>query len=58
MDLMQARELVARYDGVEKTRVLAQDYADKAVDAIKDFPESEAKAGLVEMCHKTMNRRK
>ncbi|KAI9676851.1 MAG: coq1 putative hexaprenyl diphosphate synthase [Caeruleum heppii] len=57
-DVDRARQLVNRSAGVEKTRALAQQYADKAVEAIKDFPESEAKAGLVEMCVKTMKRRK
>lgn len=55
---LQARELVARSDGLEQTRALAQDYADKAVAAISGFPECEAKDGLVEMCTKTMKRRK
>ncbi|KZF21792.1 putative hexaprenyl pyrophosphate synthetase Coq1 [Xylona heveae TC161] len=57
-DVLRARELVARSDGVEQTRALAQDYADKAVAAISPFPESEAKDGLIEICVKTMNRRK
>lgn len=47
-----------RSDGVERTRVLAQEYADKAADAISDFPDGEAKSGLIEMCEKTMRRRK
>lgn len=58
MIIFQARELVAKSDGVEQTRALAQEYADQAVAAIKDFPPSEAKDGLVEMCEKTMKRRK
>ena len=54
----QARELVSRSDGLEQTRALAQDYADKATSAISGFPASEAKDGLMEMCVKTMKRRK
>lgn len=50
--------MVYRSDGVEQTRALAQEYADKAVAAIHDFPDSEAKAGLIEMAEKTMRRRK
>lgn len=50
--------MVYRSDGVEQTRALAQEYADKAMAAIGDFPDSEAKAGLLEMCEKTMKRRK
>ncbi|KAI9837811.1 MAG: hypothetical protein M1819_006745 [Sarea resinae] len=57
-DVKRARELVLRSDGLEQTRALAQEYADKAMEAIAFFPESEAKAGLMEMCVKTMQRRK
>ena len=57
-DVQMARDLVLSSDGLEQTRALAQGYADKAVDAIKSFPECEAKDGLVEMCVKTMKRRK
>lgn len=57
-DVAMARDLVLRSDGLAQTRALAQDYADKATDAIRDFPDSEAKDGLVEMCVKTMKRRK
>ena len=57
-DVQMARDLVLRSDGLEQTRALAQGYADKAVDAIRAFPECEAKDGLVEMCVKTMKRRK
>lgn len=45
-------------DGLEQTRALAQDYVDRAIAAIDHFPESEAKAGLVEMAFKTLKRRK
>lgn len=57
-DVQMARDLVSRSDGLAQTRALAQDYADKASDAIRDFPDSEAKEGLMEMCVKTMKRRK
>ncbi|KAE8395347.1 terpenoid synthase [Aspergillus alliaceus] len=57
-DVHRARELVYQSNGVEKTRLLAQEYADKAKAAIGDFPDSEAKDGLMQMCEKTMNRRK
>ncbi|MCJ1436434.1 hypothetical protein MMC27_005813 [Xylographa pallens] len=56
--LLQARELVSRSSGLEQTRALAQEYADKASNALNSFPASEAKDGLVEMCTKTMKRRK
>ena len=57
-DVQMARELVTRSDGLEQTRALAQDYADKAADAIAMFPDSEAKEGLLEMCVKATKRRK
>jgi hexaprenyl-diphosphate synthase len=55
---MQARELVARSNGLEQTRALAQDYVDKAVSAISGFPESEAKDALVSMCTRVLERKK
>lgn len=55
---MQARELVLQSDGIEQTRALARDYSEKAIAAIADFPDSEAKAGLVEMAEKTLKRTK
>lgn len=57
-DVQMARDIVAQSDGLEQTRVLAQEYADKAVDAVSNFPQSEAKDGLLEMCVKTMKRNK
>ena len=55
---MQAREIVGQSDGLEQTRALAQEYADKAISAISAFPAGEAKDGLEEMCVKVMKRRK
>jgi hexaprenyl-diphosphate synthase len=49
---------VLQSDGLEQTRALAQDYADKAIAAINDFTSSEAKDGLIEMAVKTLKRRK
>ena len=57
-DVQVARETVLRSDGLAQTRALAQDYVDKAKDSIRDFPESEAKDGLLEMCDKSIKRRK
>jgi len=57
-DVQTARELVARSDGLKQTRALAQEYADKAAEAVSKFPDSEAKDGLLEMCVKTMKRKK
>ncbi|KAK3191925.1 coq1 putative hexaprenyl diphosphate synthase [Lecanicillium sp. MT-2017a] len=57
-DVQRARELVLQSDGIEQTRALARDYSEKAIAAIADFPDSEAKAGLVEMAEKTLKRTK
>ncbi|CAK4031722.1 hexaprenyl pyrophosphate synthase, mitochondrial [Lecanosticta acicola] len=48
-DVQKARNLVIESDGIEQTRALAQDYVDTAARAISDFPESEAKVGLIDM---------
>ena len=57
-DVQMAKELVAKSRGLEQTRALAQGYADKAASAIANFPDSEAKEGLLEMCEKAMTRKK
>ncbi|KAK4161906.1 mitochondrial putative hexaprenyl pyrophosphate synthase [Cladorrhinum sp. PSN259] len=57
-DVARARDLVMQSDGIEQTRALAEDYAQKAIDAISAFPDSEAKDGLIEMAVKTIKRRK
>lgn len=57
-DVEIARDLVIKSNGLEQTRALAQDYADKAAAAVSNFPDSEAKEGLLEMCVKTMKRKK
>lgn len=56
--LIQAREIVLRSEGLQQTRALAQSYVDQACTAIRNFPDSEAKDGLIEMCNKVMERRK
>ncbi|KAL3952059.1 hypothetical protein ACCO45_013776 [Purpureocillium lilacinum] len=57
-DVEKARELVLQSDGIEQTRALAHDYSDRAIAAIADFPDSEAKDGLIEMAQKTIKRQK
>ncbi|EXJ80663.1 hexaprenyl pyrophosphate synthase, mitochondrial [Capronia epimyces CBS 606.96] len=57
-DVQRARDIVAQSDGLEETRALAQEYADKAISSISFFPNGEAKDGLEEMCVKVMKRRK
>ncbi|TDZ13956.1 putative hexaprenyl pyrophosphate synthase [Colletotrichum sidae] len=57
-DVTRARELVLQSDGIEQTRALAQDYCEQAIAALNEFPDSEAKDGLVEMAVKTLKRQK
>ncbi|KAB5542455.1 isoprenoid synthase domain-containing protein [Coniochaeta sp. 2T2.1] len=57
-DVERARDMVLRSDGIEQTRALAEDYAEKAIAAIAPFPDSEAKEGLIEMAVKTIQRNK
>lgn len=57
-DVARARELVLQSDGLEQTRALAEEYANRAISSISAFPDSEAKEGLVEMAIKTLKRRK
>jgi len=57
-DVEKAREMVLQSDGVEQTRALAQEYSEKAMAAIADFPDSEAKDGLMEMAEQTIKRQK
>ncbi|KAK1783265.1 isoprenoid synthase domain-containing protein [Copromyces sp. CBS 386.78] len=57
-DAARARELVLQSSGIEQTRALAQDYAEKAIEAISGFPDSEAKDGLIDMAVKTIKRNK
>ena len=56
--ILQARDIVLASNGLEQTRALAQDYVNKAIEAISFFPDSEAKTGLEKMCAKVMTRRK
>jgi hexaprenyl-diphosphate synthase len=58
LTISQARELVVASDGIEQTRAFAQEYVDRAAQALEIFPESDAKNGLLEMCTKVMQRRK
>ncbi|CAG8975057.1 hypothetical protein HYALB_00009919 [Hymenoscyphus albidus] len=56
-DVARARELVLQSNGIEQTRALAEEYANRAIASIEAFPESEAKDGLIEMAIKTLKRR-
>ncbi|CCU74835.1 unnamed protein product [Blumeria hordei] len=56
-DVSRARHLVLQSDGISRTRALAEQYAQQAVESIKLFPNSEAKDGLEEMAVKAIKRR-
>lgn len=57
-DAARARELVLQSDGIEQTRLLAQEYSDKAIAALDNFPDCEAKDGLIDMAIKALKRQK
>ncbi|KAI1464880.1 terpenoid synthase [Daldinia caldariorum] len=57
-DVQRARELVYQSDGIEQTRALAEDYSQQAIAALNNFPDSEAKDGLIEMAMNTLKRQK
>ncbi|KAK3313269.1 isoprenoid synthase domain-containing protein [Apodospora peruviana] len=57
-DVARARDLVMQSQGIEQTRALAEDYVAQAIEAIRPFPDSDAKDGLIEMAVKTLKRQK
>ncbi|KAI9653279.1 MAG: coq1 putative hexaprenyl diphosphate synthase [Alyxoria varia] len=57
-DVERAREMVARSDGVEQTRALAGEFVENALDALKGWPEGEAKGALRGMGRTVLERRK
>ncbi|KKA26999.1 hypothetical protein TD95_000540 [Thielaviopsis punctulata] len=56
-DVALARKLVLESDGIEQTRALAQSYHDKAVAALTEFPDSDAKDGLISTAAKVLKRK-
>jgi hexaprenyl-diphosphate synthase len=53
----QARELVRKSSGVERTRDLAQQYADQARLVLQPLPESDAKAALEVLAERVVRRK-
>ncbi|KDQ15550.1 hypothetical protein BOTBODRAFT_108396 [Botryobasidium botryosum FD-172 SS1] len=45
-DVEQARDLVLRSSALDRTRQLAKQYADKALEVLEHIPESDAREGL------------
>lgn len=52
----QARDLVRRSSGVERTRDLARAHADKARDVVRLLPESEARHALEVLTERVVKR--
>ena len=53
---IQARDLVRRSSGVERTRELACTYADKALETLQHLPESEARGALEVLTERVVKR--
>ena len=53
---IQARGLVRRSSGVERTRELARAYADKALETLQHLPESEARGALEGLTERVVKR--
>merc|ERR1719221_236612 len=55
-DVQSACEMVLRSDGLQRTKGLASFHAQAAVDAVCSFPASEARDGLIRLCHVVLSR--
>lgn len=55
-DVNTACEIVLRSQGLQKTKELASFHAQAAVDAVCSFPASEARDGLIRLCHVVLSR--
>lgn len=55
-DVQRACELVLDSQGLQRTKDLATFHAQAAVDAMCSFPESEARQGLIRLCHVVLSR--
>lgn len=55
---IQARHLIARSSGAERTLELARKHSDLARKALEGLPESEARTALDEMARDTLTRKK
>ena len=54
--ILQARDLVRRSSGVERTRDLARTHADKAREVLSLLPDSEAKSALEVLTERVVKR--
>jgi len=55
-DVQRACDLVHASDGLPRTKALAMFHAQAAVDACCSLPESEARDGLIRLCHIVLSR--
>ncbi|KAF8066820.1 terpenoid synthase [Lyophyllum atratum] len=56
-DVEKARDFVARSSALQRTRELAQRYADKAKEVLEQLPESEAKSALEVLAERVIRRK-
>jgi len=56
-DVELARDLVRRSSGVERTKILARTHADKALEALAMLPDSDAKAALLGLTERVVQRK-
>jgi len=54
----QARALVHKSNGIDRTLALAKSFCDTAREAISSFPSSEAKDGLEEVLEMVLTRKR
>lgn len=57
-DVEIARRAVHKYDGVEKTRAMAQDYCTRALNNLRSLPESDARSALEFLTNSVLTRTK
>ncbi|CAH1765121.1 12084_t:CDS:2 [Entrophospora sp. SA101] len=57
-DVEMARKLVYQSNGIEKTKLLASSHCQKAITAISQLPESDARDALIQLAHKVLIRKK
>jgi len=55
-DVQHACEIVLESDGLQRTKELAMFHAQAAVDACCSLPESDARSGLIRLCHVVLSR--
>ncbi|KAF8625333.1 hypothetical protein AX17_006875 [Amanita inopinata Kibby_2008] len=56
-DVEQARDCIRRSSGVQRTRVLAQAYVNKAKEVLQSLPDSDAKGALEVLTERVIGRR-